>query len=114
MKPTVGSKGGVVLLEATGLTPAPTSTTRPLMREARGWAKWTVALDQTLAFVATVTIWGTVSDPDGSSFVWFKLGTLDNTSTSPLFVNFPLTGIYAQVSAYTSGTVRVVGFASLF
>jgi hypothetical protein len=82
------------------------------MIEAMGYDSWTFSLDTTVAFVATVTFWGTLSDPKGTSFIWFPLGTLTNTMTTPLVFGGPLTGVFASVSAFTSGTVNAYGFVT--
>ena|SRR2546426_8246624 len=110
---TVGSHAGVKLINAAVATSAaPTNATKPLMAEAVGYDSWTFVVDTLVAFVATVTFWGTISDPAGTVFVWFPLGTLTNAMTAPLTYGGPLTGVFANVSAYTSGTVNAYAFVT--
>lgn len=112
---SVGNAGGKVLLTYSGTPSAPYSTIANLF-EAKGFRYWTFQATDPVGsaqFVATAEIDGTI-DPNTASGAlnrWFKVGDISQEGTS-LNYNGPLVAVRVSVTAYTSGTLVILGFAT--
>lgn len=112
---SVGNAGGKVLLTYSGTPSAPYSTIA-YMPEAKGFRYWTFQATDPVGgsqFSATCEIDGSIDAQTAAGTLnrWFKIGDI---STEAVSLNYtgPLACVRVTVTAYTSGTLVILGFAA--
>jgi hypothetical protein len=113
---SVGSKGGIVLLNGvTATTAAPTLANQGFLYEAKGFKAYTFQVKGITT--ATVQFYGTIdpaagANPTGSQAVnWTVLTASGVTADGFTILSGPFVAVAAAVTAYTSGTIFVYCFA---
>lgn len=121
--PNVGDT--FLINQATGNIAAAAATIT--MREARGFRNWTFQLDPNNTTVnATIAIFATIKSSEAGSLTsgsnpnpdnlnnWFQIGSWVVNGTgpfTPITYDKPLSGVFATIASYVSGTIDVLGNA---